>query len=31
MHYGAIVGTEADARRFARLSGVPVEILPQSP
>ena len=31
MHYGAIVGTEADARRFARLSGVPVEILSQSP
>jgi L-ascorbate metabolism protein UlaG (beta-lactamase superfamily) len=27
MHYGAIVGSEADARRFAEIAGVPVEIL----
>jgi L-ascorbate metabolism protein UlaG (beta-lactamase superfamily) len=31
MHYGAIVGTEDDARRFEELvSGIPVEILQPS-
>lgn len=29
MHYGAIVGSEADARRFAEIAAVPVEILPR--
>lgn len=29
MHYGAIVGSEADARRFQQLSPVPVRILPK--
>lgn len=28
MHYGAIVGSTADAERFKKLAGVPVEILP---
>jgi L-ascorbate metabolism protein UlaG (beta-lactamase superfamily) len=29
MHYGAIVGSEADARRFQQLARVPVQILPR--
>ncbi len=30
MHYGSIVGTIADAQRFAKIAGVPVEILPKA-
>lgn len=30
MHYAAIVGSDEDARRFARLAEVPVEILPRA-
>jgi L-ascorbate metabolism protein UlaG (beta-lactamase superfamily) len=30
MHYGSIVGTEEDAKRFAALATTPVEILPKA-